>query len=220
MKKIILLILLILLSGALYSAVPESSVKIARLKYGGGGDWYNDQSSEHNLLEFIKKRTNIQVDSRYQFVDLSDDKLFEYPIIFLTGHGNISFGEEEARRLRAYLDNGGFLYIDDDYGLDPFIRKEMKKVFPSKEFESVKSSHGIFSSHFKFQNGIPKIHEHDDKSPQVYSINQNGRMCVLYTYESNLADGWADADVHKDSPQKRETSLKMGTNIIVWALSN
>jgi Domain of unknown function (DUF4159) len=220
MKRIIFLLLIFSIAGVLFSAVPESSAKLARLKYGGGGDWYNDQSSEHNLMEYVKKRTNIQIDSRYQFVDISDDKLFEYPLIFLTGHGNINFSKEEARRLRAYLDNGGFLYIDDDYGLDRYIRKEMKKVFPSKEFEAVKSSHGIFSSHFKFSNGIPKIHEHDDKSPSAFAINQNGRMCVFYTYESNLADGWADSDVHKDSPIKREESLKMGMNIIVWALTN
>ncbi len=220
MKRIIYLLLAFFLAGVLYSATPESSAKLARLKYGGGGDWYNDQSSEHNLLEYVKKQTNIIIDSRYQFVDISSDELFEYPMIFLTGHGNVNFSTEEARRLRAYLDSGGFLYIDDDYGLDPYIRKEMKKVFPSKEFETVKSSHGIFSSHFNFPDGVPKIHEHDDKLPVAYSINQNGRMCVFYTFESNLADGWADADVHKDSPTKRELALKMGTNIIVWALTN
>lgn len=199
---------------------PKSAVKIARVKYSGGGDWYNDPSGEVNLLKFIKQNTNINVDPVYEFVDLASDNLFIYPVIFLTGHGNVNFTDAEVRRLRAYLQNGGFLYIDDDYGLDGAIRHEMKKVFPEQNFVELPFSHGIYSAHFKFPGGIPKIHEHDLKTPQGFGLFNNGRLCVYYTYETNPSDGWADPDVHSDPPDKRELSLKFGTNILVWALSH
>ncbi len=196
-----------------------SAIRLARVKYGGGGDWYNDPSSEVNLLNFVRKNTNINVAPVYEYVDLSSDNLFLYPIIFLTGHGNVSFSETEVRRLRAYLDNGGFLYIDDDYGLDASIRREMKKVFPDQQFRELPFSHGIYHSHFQFPNGLPKIHEHDGKVPQGFGLFDNGRLCVYYTIETNPSDGWADPDVHGDPPDKRQAALQMGTNIIVYALS-
>ena len=212
--------LLFLIFTFLISASPNSAFKIARLKYSGGGDWYNDQSSETNLLRFIGKNTNIMVDPNYFFIDLASDDIFKYPMLFLTGHGNINFSYSESERLRAYLENGGFLYIDDDYGLDKYIRQEMKKVFPNKEFKEVPINHGIFSSHYEFKNGLPKIHEHDDKTPKAYGIFVDGKLTVFYTYESNLADGWADPEVHNDPSTKRFEALKMGTNIFVWALTN
>lgn len=198
----------------------KSALKIARVKYSGGGDWYNDPSAEVNLLNYIKKNTNILVNPVYEYVELGSDNLFLYPIIFLTGHGNVKFSEGEVRRLRAYLENGGFLFIDDDYGLDQYIRTEMKKVFPEQDFVELPFSHGIYRSHFIFKNGFPKIHEHDNKPPQTFGLFHKGRLCVIYTYEMNPSDGWADPEIHKNPPEKREEAFRIGTNIIVWALSN
>jgi hypothetical protein len=199
----------------------KSAIKLARVKYSGGGDWYNDPSGEVNLLSYVAKNTNINVDPVYEYVDLASDNLFSYPIIFLTGHGNINFTDKEAKNLRAYLQNGGFLYIDDDYGLDPYIRKEMKKVFPEQDFAEIPYSHGIYKAQFDFSRGLPKIHEHDkDAPPKGYGLFYDNRLCVFYTFETNISDGWVDPDVHKDTPETREKALKMGTNIVVWALSN
>ncbi|MBX3042090.1 MAG: DUF4159 domain-containing protein [Candidatus Kapabacteria bacterium] len=202
------------------SQIQGSAIKLGRVKYSGGGDWYNDPSSEPQLLTFVKKNTNINVESAYEFVDLGTDNIFYYPILFLTGHGNVNFTDSEVRRLRAYLENGGFLYIDDDYGLDQYIRREMKKVFPNQEFIEIPYSHGLFNSPYPFPNGAPKVHEHDEKPPQTFGLFHEGRLCVLYTYESNPSDGWPEPDVHKVEPDKRLQALKFGTNIIVWALSN
>jgi hypothetical protein len=220
MKNLITLLILILFVTASFSQNENSLFKIGRVKYSGGGDWYNDPTSEVNLLKFINKNTNIRVNPVYTFVDLASDNLFLYPVIFLTGHGNVNFSSEEVRNLRAYLENGGFLFIDDDYGLDKFIREEMKKVFPEQEFVELPFNHGIYNIHFKFENGLPKIHEHDDKFPQGFGLFHKKRLCVFFAYESNLADGWADADIYNDPENKREDALKMGTNIIVWALTN
>lgn len=198
----------------------SSKIKIARVKYSGGGDWYNDPSGEVNLLKYIGEKTNIPVDPIYEWVDLASQNLFAYPIIFLTGHGNVNFSDKEVENLRTYLRNGGFLYIDDDYGLDKFIRREMKKVFPDQEFVELPFNHPIYNIHFKFERGLPKIHEHDNKPPSGYGLFLNGRLCVFYTYESNLGDGWADQNIHKDPPELREKALQMGTNIVIFALTN
>lgn len=219
--KRVLSFVVILLCLAPHTIIPQKSqITLARVKYNGGGDWYNDPSAEVNLLKYIRSHTNIPVEPKYEYVDLSSDNLFLYPIIFLTGHGTINFSDAEVRRLRAYLQNGGFLYIDDDYGLDASIRKEMKKIFPDKQFVELPFNHGIYSSHFLFPNGLPKIHEHDNKPPLGLGIFQNDRLCVYYTYETNPSDGWADPEVHQDPPEKREVSLKLGTNIVVWALTH
>lgn len=197
----------------------SSKIKLARVKYSGGGDWYNDPSGEVNLLKFIQLNTNIPVEPVYEWVDLSSPNIFAYPILFLTGHGNINLTEREVKNLRTYLKNGGFLYIDDDYGLDQYIRREMKKVFPEQDFVELPFNHPIYHVHFKFERGIPKIHEHDNKPPQGFGLFIDGRLCVFYTYESNLGDGWVDPEVYKDPPELREKALKMGTNIIVYALT-
>jgi len=197
-----------------------SQFRIARLKYAGGGDWYNDPTEEPNLLKFVAKNTNIQTNPEYQWVDIASDDIFNYPFLFLTGHGNVDFSEAEAKRLRAYLEAGGFLYIDDDYGLNDPIRREMKKVFPDQDFKELPYSHGIYHAHYEFPNGVPKTHEHDGKPAQGFGLFLNGRMCVYYTYESNPSDGWDDPEVHNDPPEKREEALKFGTNIVVWALSH
>ena len=206
------------LSGIIF---PQSKgdFQIVRLKYQGGGDWYNDPSAEVNLLNFIQQNINIKVDAEYKFVDLSSDEIFSYPFLFMTGHGNVVFSKDEVYRLKTYLENGGFLYIDDDYGLDNAVRSEMKKVFPQNDFVELPFSHGLYHSFYNFENGVPKTHKHDKKAPRGYGIFINNRLAVYYTYESNPSDGWADATVHNDPPEKREEALKFGTNIVVWALS-
>jgi hypothetical protein len=203
-----------------YSQKLTSRLKIARVKYSGGGDWYNDPSGEVNMLKYIASNTNIQVDPVFEYVDLASDNLFLYPFIFLTGHGNINFTPQEVKKLRAYLQNGGFLYVDDDYGLDPYIHKEMKKIFPDQDFVELPFSHSIYNCHFKFPKGLPKIHEHDAKPPQGFGLFSNDRLCVFYTFECNLGDGWVDANVYNDPAEIRDASFKMGVNIIIYALTN
>ncbi len=216
----IFLVLAFLLDCSLAQQRISSAFKIARLKYSGGGDWYNDQSAEVNLLRFVRENTTIHVEPTYEFVDLNSEQLFTYPMLFMTGHGNISFSEQEVRRLRTYLENGGFLYADDDYGMDKAFRREMKKIFPGQELVEMPFSHGIYRSRFEFPNGPPKTHEHDGKPAQGFGLFHDGRLVVYYTYESNPSDGWADPEVHNNTPQKREESLMFGTNIVVWALTN
>lgn len=197
----------------------ESQFRIARLKYSGGGDWYNDPSAEVNLLKFVNRKAGIDTDAKYEYVEISNDNFFSFPFIFMTGHGNVSLSEYEVRRMRAYLESGGFLYIDDDYGMDKAVRREMKKVFPEYDFVELPFSYGLYSCLFDFPNGVPKSHEHDDKPPQGFGILHQGRLVVYYTYESNPSDAWADADIHNDPPEKREEALRFGTNIIVWSLT-
>lgn len=197
----------------------KGDFQIVRLKYQGGGDWYNDPSAEVNLLNFIQQNTNIKVDAEYKFVDLASDEIFSYPFLFMTGHGNVVFSKDEVYRLKTYLEYGGFLYIDDDYGLDNAVRREMKKVFPQNDFVELPFSYGLYHSLYKFENGPPKTHEHDKKIPRGYGIFVNNRLAVYYTYESNPSDGWTDATVHNDPPEKREEALKFGANIVIWALS-
>jgi hypothetical protein len=196
-----------------------SQFRIARLKYSGGGDWYNDPSAEPNLLRFVKRNSNIDVNPEYLWVDVASDDIFNYPFLFLTGHGNIEFTESEVKRLRAYLDAGGFLYADDDYGMDKSFRREIKRIFPEQDLKELPFSHPIFHSHFDFPSGVPKTHEHDKKEPQSFGIFIGQRLAVLYTYESNPSDGWADPDVHNDPPEKRDEALRFGMNIIVYVLS-
>lgn len=215
--KILAIIFFVILNLAAYS---QNEVQIARLKYSGGGDWYNDPSGEVNLLKYVQSVTGIKTKPEYVFVDINSDKIFNYPILFMTGHGNISFTEAEAKRLRKYLENGGFLYADDDYGMDQAFRREMKKVFPDQQLQEIPFNHPIYHSFFKFEKGLPKIHEHDNKPPQGFGYFINGRLCVFYTYESNLGDGWVDQDVYNNPPEIRELALKMGTNIVVYALTH
>lgn len=217
-KKTIFLFIILFYSINTF-AQNETGFQIARLKYSGGGDWYNDPSAEVNLLKFVQANTNVKVNAQYKFVDVSSDEIFSYPFLFLTGHGNIVFSTDEVNRLRKYLENGGFLYVDDDYGLDKAIRREMKKVLPGNDFIEVPFSHKIFNIFYKFENGIPKTHEHDKNPPQTFGIFLGDRLSVLYTFESNPSDGWADPEVHNDPKDKREEALKFGTNIIIYALS-
>jgi hypothetical protein len=197
----------------------ESQFRIARLKYGGGGDWYNDPSAEVNLLKFAKLYAGIDADPKYEFTEISSDNFFTYPFLFITGHGNIVFSDYEVQRLRTYLEQGGFLYADDDYGMNTSFRREMKKVFPELPLVELPFSYGLYHCLFDFPNGVPKTHEHDKNPPQGFGIISRGRLVVYYTYEANPSDGWVDPDVHKDPEEKRQEALRFGANILVWALT-
>jgi hypothetical protein len=198
---------------------PTSAFTLARLKYHGGGDWYNDPSIIPNLLKFMRQHTTMNLADDEQHVELMDEALFAYPVVFITGHGRITFSQEEARRLREYLLGGGFLYADDDYGMDKFFREEMKKVFPDKQWVEIPFNHPIYHCHFDFPNGVPKTHEHDGRPPKAFGLFHEGRMIAYYTWETNISDGWADPEVHGDPPEVREKALQMGTNIVVFALT-
>ena len=189
-----------------------------RVKYHGGGDWYNDPEILPNLMREVKSRVqHISVEIKEQVLTLDDDRIFDYPFLFLTGHGNIRLSEKEVKNLRTYLLNGGFLYIDDDYGLDKYIRRELKKVFPHKKLVKVPFSHPIYHMFYDFPKGLPKIHEHYKGPPEGYGIFSNGRLCLFYTYNTNISDGWTDR--HKDPPEKMEEAYKMGVNIVLYALT-
>lgn len=223
-NSILILLLLLSLPLCVFSQPVDKSgskFRIARLKYSGGGDWYNDPSAEVNMMDYLKKNTTIDVDvPKFYTVDIASDDIFDYPFILLTGHGNIEFSISEIARLKKYCESGGFLYADDDYGMDTAFRREIKKVFPDKPLQELPFNHKIYNSHFSFPNGLPKIHEHDNKPPQGFGIFYEGRLCVYYTYETNISDGWADTKEHQDPPEKREEAFKMGTNIVVYALTN
>lgn len=198
----------------------DGSFTVARLKYRGGGDWYNDPSALENLLKFAQKRVPLSINTSFSDISLGSRELFNYPFAFLTGHGNISINQAEAQNLREYLNNGGFLYIDDDYGLDKYVHKLVDKVYPDKKFVELPFDHPIYHQVFDFPDGLPKVHEHDGDPPQGFGIFHEGRLVIFYTLESNLADGWTDQRVHNDPQAIREQALKMGVNILVYALTN
>ncbi|WP_299065371.1 DUF4159 domain-containing protein [uncultured Polaribacter sp.] len=193
---------------------------VAILKYNGGGDWYSNPTAVPNLIAFTNAKINTKISKNPQSVAVSSEDIFNFPILFMTGHGNVFFSEDDAENLRNYLISGGFLHISDNYGLDKFIRKEMKKVFPKLEFKEIPSTHKIYNQTFKFPNGIPKIHEHDKKSAQGFGIFFEGRLVVFYDYETDLSDGWEDQIIHNNPKSVREKALKMGANIIEFAFSN
>lgn len=219
-KKLILFSVLGLVSIGKSQPIEETSaLTVARVKYDGGGDWYNDPSAVPNLCAYIKQQTNIDIYTEEAKISILDESLFAYPILFLTGHGRITLSDEEAERLRNFLLNGGFLYVDDDYGLDPYFRRVMQRVFPDRQLVELPFSHNIYHAHFHFDHGLPKIHEHDNKPPQGFGIiDDHDRLMVFYTYETNISDGWVDPQVYEDPPEKREAALQMGVNIIVYAL--
>jgi len=201
-------------------ALAEGTFTIARLQYGGGGDWYSDPSSLPNLLRFLRENTLVDAAVEEVRVELLDEELFSYPYLYMTGHGNISFSTAEVERLRRYLESGGFLHADDNYGMDESFRREMKKVFPLSKWVELPPEHEIFHSHFDFPSGLPKIHEHDGKRPQALALFVADRLVAIYTYETDLGDGWEDEAVHDNPPSKRLDALRMGVNIVVWALSH
>ena len=192
---------------------------IARVHYDGGGDWSGDPSSIPNLLNFINENTSIAVNLEEVKIKLTDSDLYYYPFLYLTGHGNIRFSEDEVGILREYLKKGGFLHADDNYGMDKSFRREMKRVFPEKEWVELSYNHEIFHTFYEFPNGLPKIHEHDGKPAQALGLFEGERLIVFYTYETDLGDGWEDIEVHKDPQYLHESALKMGVNIIWFALT-
>lgn len=212
MKKIFL-ITFCLLSAVSFS---QGTYQLAVLKYNGGGDYYANPTAMPNLIAFCNQNLSTNISKDVPYVEAGSNDLFNYPFIHMTGHGNVVFSSAEAENLRTYLLGGGFLHIDDNYGMDEFIRVELKKIFPSQELVELPSSHPIFHQKFNF-NGLPKIHEHDDKRAQAFGIIVEGRLVCLYTYETDLGDGWEDQAVHNDSPEKRKQALQMGANILMYA---
>ena len=203
----------------LLGSIYGQTFQIARIQYSGGGDWYCDPSSLPNLLSYLNENTPISTYKKEMKIKLSDDNAHQYQYLYLTGHGNIKFNDNEIIALRSMLLNGSFLHVDDNYGLDESFRREIKKVFPKKKLVELPKNHEIFNSYFSFPNGLPKVHEHDNKPPQAFALFDKNRMILLYTYESDLGDGWEDPNVHQNSLIVRESALKMGVNIIYFALS-
>ena len=216
MRKLILFFLIC--SGFLFHSVRGQDIAV--LKYKGGGDWYANPTALPNLIRFCNQTIRTEINPKPQTVEPGTSLLFQYPYVHMTGHGNVFFSEEEARNLRTYLLAGGFLHIDDNYGMEPYLRKELKKVFPDKELEELSAEHPIFSERFAFPDGLPKIHEHDGKRPQALGIFDENRLVLLFTFESDLGDGWEDPEVHKDPEEVRQKALQMGANIIQYAFKN
>lgn len=193
--------------------------QIALLKYRGGGDWYANPTALPNLIRFCNQNLQTSLNPEYATVEVGSPDIFNYPFIHMTGHGNVVFSDEEAANLRRYLMAGGFLHIDDNYGLRQFVFPQMKMVFPELEFVELPYNHPLFHQKYKFPGGLPKIHEHDNKPPQAFALIWEGRMVCLFTYESDLGDGWEDFEVHKDSEVVRTKALQMGANIIQYVFT-
>jgi hypothetical protein len=194
--------------------------EIAVLKYGGGGDWYSNPTALPNLIQFCNANIGTRITSQPETVEPGSVSLFKYPFIHMTGHGNVFFTDEEAENLRAYLLSGGFLHIDDNYGMAPYLKRELEKVFPDKQLEELGADHPIFSQKFNFAEGLPKIHEHDGKRPQALGIFDKGRLVLLFTFECDLGDGWEDPAVHNDPEDVRQRALQMGANIVEYAFKS
>ncbi|MCG2459676.1 DUF4159 domain-containing protein [Flavobacteriaceae bacterium F89] len=194
--------------------------QIALLKYIGGGDWYANPTSLPNLIAFCNANIGTGMDPKPQTVEVGSPKIFQYPFLHMTGHGNVFFSPEEAENLRTYLISGGFLHIDDNYGMEPYLRKELIKVFPEKELVELGADHPVFKQQFNFPEGLPKIHEHDGKRPQAFGIFYENRLVLLFTYESDIGDGWEDPEVHGDPENIRLKALQMGANILSYVFKN
>lgn len=207
----------LLFVGFLADAQQESNYQLGILKYKGGGDWYANPTSVPNLIEYCNKHLGLGIDTEPNYVEVGSPDLFNYPFIHMTGHGNVVLSQAEAENLRNYLIGGGFLHVDDNYGLDQFLRPQMKKVFPELEFIELPFDHPIYHQKFNFPDGPPKVHQHDEKPPQGFGLIYKGRLVCFYTYESDLGDGWEDYEVHKDPEDIREKALKMGANIVQFA---
>ncbi len=197
-----------------------SAQKIALLKYGGGGDWYANPTALVNLIRFSNENIGTKINLKPETVEVGNTSIFQYPFLHMTGHGNVFFSPEEAANLRTYLLSGGFLHIDDNYGMEPYLRKELAKVFPDKQLEELGADHPIFNQNYKFSQGLPKIHEHDGKRPQAFGISHEGRLLLLFTYESDIGDGWEDREVHNDPEEVRLKALQMGANIVSYVFKN
>lgn len=203
-----------------FVSITTKAQEIALLKYNGGGDWYANPTSLPNLIRFCNTNINTKIKTKPTTVVPDSPDLFSYPFIHMTGHGNVVFSSSEIENLKKYLEAGGFLHIDDNYGMDQFVRKEIKKIFPNNDLKEIPASHPIFQKPFPFISGLPKIHEHDGKRPQAFGIFIKNRLALLYTFESDLGDGWEDAEVNNDPTEVRQKALKMGANIINYIFNN
>ena len=212
MKKIYLVLLLI--------SIASFSQEIALVKYSGGGDWYANPTALPNLIRFCNTNINTTINPKPATVEPSSPDLFSYPFVHMTGHGNVVFSPSDIENIQKYLKGGGFLHIDDNYGMDQYIRKEIKKLFPNNDLVEIPATHAIFQKPYVFANGLPKIHEHEGKRPQAFGIFIDNRLVLLYTFECDLGDGWEDAEVHNDPIAVREKALKMGANIINYIFKN
>ena len=212
-----LLLALILLGSMIVSAQKES---LAMLKYRGGGDWYANPTALKNLSLFCNQQLHTNLESDYDQVAVESPEIFNYPFIHMTGHGNVVFNKDEAENLALYLKSGGFLHIDDNYGMDEYLRKELKRIFPENDLVPLSKENMIFNAPFRFDKGLPKIHEHDNKAPEAWGIYFEGRLAVVYTFESDISDGWEDPEVHNDPEEKRLAALKMGANLVHYAFTS
>ncbi|TXE15079.1 DUF4159 domain-containing protein [Seonamhaeicola algicola] len=214
MKKLVFLL-------TFYSFILNiNAQELAVLKYSGGGDWYSNPTALPNLINYCNTHINTQLETNVQNVEVGSTDIFQFPFVHMTGHGHVFFSDDDAENLRNYLTSGGFLHIDDNYGMQPFITDELKKVFPDKELVELPANHKIFNIAYNFPNGLPKIHEHDGKRPQAFGIFEKDRLVLLFTFESDLGDGWEDEAVHNDPANVREKALKMGANIIKYVFEN
>lgn len=212
-----------LILGTLFFSLGMSTAdaqEIAVLKYSGGGDWYSNPTSLPNLIGFCNANIGTKITEKPETVEVGSPTIFQYPFLHMTGHGNVIFSQEEAENLRTYLLSGGFLHIDDNYGMEPYLRKELVKVFPDAELEELGTDHPIFDAVYDFPEGLPKIHEHDGKRPQAFGIRYQNRLVLLFTYESDLGNGWEDPSVHNDPEEVRQNALRMGANIIAYAFGH
>ncbi|HKJ79754.1 MAG TPA: DUF4159 domain-containing protein [Prolixibacteraceae bacterium] len=209
------LFLVFLLAGG----AQPSGVKLGLLKYNGGGDWYSDPTALPNLIRYCNQNLNTEIHPEPSTIEIGSPEIFNFPFVHLTGHGNIVLSESEALNLRMYLEAGGFMHVDDNYGLDEYFRRELNKVFPDSKLTELPPTHPIFQQKYNFKEGLPKIHEHDNKPPQAFGLFIDNRMVLLYTVESDLGDGWEDEKVHNDPFEIREKALKMGANIISYAFN-
>ena len=217
MKRLYFLTLLVLV---LLCSSTAPSYKLGKLKYNGGGDWYANRTALVNLIQFCNKNIGTNFEREEAIVEVASPDLFNYPFIYMTGHGNVVFSDQETQNLRKYLTGGGFLHIDDNYGLDKFIRPQMKKVFPELKFVELPANHAIYQQKFKFPSGLPKIHEHEGKRPEGLALIYKGRVVCYYSFETDLGNGWEDAGTYaEDTPEVREKALKMGANLIQYALT-
>lgn len=194
--------------------------EIAILKYNGGGDWYANPTSLPNLIQFCNQNINTKINEKQQTVETSSIEIFQYPFVHMTGHGNVFFTPDDVKNLRNYLLSGGFLHIDDNYGMDKFLRPELQKLFPEKELVELPASHPVFTYHFRFPNGLPKIHEHDNQPPQAFGIFHENRLLLIYTYETDLGNGWESQEIHNNPEAIRLMALQMGANIVKYAFEN
>ena len=216
MKNILLLITVVIAS----SFQTDYSIKIAKLKYDGGGDWYGNRTALPNLAKFCNENLKTSINPQDEVVEAGSAEIFNYPYVYMTGHGNVLFNAKDAANMRKYLLAGGFLHIDDNYGLDKYIRPEMKKIFPELDFVELPFNHPIYNQRYNFPKGLPKIHEHDGKPAQGFGLIYKGRLVCFYDYECDLGNGWEDAGICDDSQEKRTQALQMGANILQYCFSN